>query len=62
MFVCMNHSGTKGIPLVFHGPERYNQEGLSHSFICLPLSYIEGIGLICNIDLCCVIVIFSGHS
>ena len=33
---------------------------LSHSFICLPLSYVEGIVLICNIDLYCVIAIFNG--
>ena len=27
----------------FKRPERNNQEVLSHSFICLPLSYMEGI-------------------
>ena len=31
-----------------------HQEVLSHSFICLPLPYMEGIVLICNIDLYCV--------
>ena len=35
----------------FKRPERFNQEVLSHSFICLPLSYMEGIVLIYNIDL-----------
>ena len=44
----------------FKRPERYNQEGLSHSFICLPLPYMEGIVLICNIDLYCAIAIFNG--
>ena len=40
--------------------ELYNQEVLSHSFICLPLPYMEGIVLICNIDLYCVTAILSG--
>ena len=44
----------------FKRPERYNQEGLSHPFICLPLPYMEGIVLICNIDLYCVFAIFNG--
>ena len=44
----------------FKRPERYNQEMLSHSFICLPLPYMEGIVLICNIDPYCVIAIFNG--
>ena len=44
----------------FKRPERYNQEVLSHSFICLPLPYMEGIVLICSIDLYCVIAIFIG--
>ena len=44
----------------FKRPKCYNQEVLSDSFICLPLPYIEGIVLICNIDLYCVIPIFSG--
>ena len=39
----------------FKRHERYNQEVLSHSFICLPLPYMEGIVLICNTDLYCVI-------
>ena len=43
----------------FQRPECYNQE-VSHSVICLPLPYMEGIVLICNIDLYCVIAIFSG--
>ena len=46
----------------FKRPERYHQEVLSHSFICLPLPYMEGIVLICNIDLYCVIAIFNGHA
>ena len=54
------HRGTKGILLIFQIPERYNQEVLSHSFICLPLPYMEGIVSICNIDLYCVIAIFNG--
>ena len=45
----------------FKRPECYNQEVLSHSFICLPLPYMEGIVLICNIDLYCVMAIFNGH-
>ena len=37
----VRHRGTKGILLFFFKrPERYNQEVLSHSFICLPLPYI----------------------
>ena len=52
---------TKGILLFFQKPERYNQEVLSHSFICLPLPYMEGIVFICNIDLYFVIAIFNGH-
>ena len=44
----------------FKRPERYNQEVLSHSFICLPLPFLEGIVLIYNIDLYCVIAIFNG--
>ena len=43
----------------FKRPERYNQEVLSHSFICLPLPYVEEIILICNIDIYCVIAIFN---
>ena len=45
----------------FKRPECYNQEVLSHSFICLPLPYMEGIALICNIDLYCGRTIFNGH-
>ena len=45
---------------LFKRPEHYNQEVLSHSFICLPLPYMEGIVSICNIDLHCVITIFNG--
>ena len=37
----MYYRGLKGIR-----PERYNQEVLSHPFICLPLPYIEAIVLI----------------
>ena len=44
----------------FKRPARYNQEVLSHSFICLPLPYMEGIVFLCNIDLYCVIAIFNG--
>ena len=44
----------------FKRPECYNQEMLSHSFICLPLPYMEGIVLICNINLYCVMAIFNG--
>ena len=35
----------------FERPERDNQEVLSHSSICLPLPYMEGIVLIRSIDL-----------
>ena len=45
----------------FKRPEGYNKEGLSHSSICLPLPYMEGIVLMCNVDLYCVIAIFNGH-
>ena len=45
----------------FKRPECYNQEVLSHSLICLPLPYMKGIGLICNINLYCVIAISNGH-
>ena len=44
----------------FKRPERYSKEVLSHSLICLPLPYMAGIVLICNIGLYCVIAIFSG--
>ena len=44
----------------FKRPECYNPEVLSHSFICLPLPCMEGIVLICNIDLYCEIEIFNG--
>ena len=44
----------------FKRPEHYNQEVLSHPFISLPLPYMEGIVLICNMDLYCVIAIFNG--
>ena len=53
------HRGTKDF-YFFKRPECYNQEVLSHSFICLPLPYMEGIVLICNIDLYCVMAIFNG--
>ena len=43
----------------FKRSEHYNQEVLSYSFICLPLPYMEGIVLICNIDLYCIIAIFN---
>ena len=45
----------------FKRPERYNQEVLSRSFICLPFPYrsMEGIVLIYNSDLYCVIAIFN---
>ena len=43
----------------FKGPEHYNQEVLSHSFIYLPLLCMEEIVLICNIDLFCVIAMFN---
>ena len=46
----------------FKRPERYTQEVLSHPFICLPLPYMEGIVLICNIDLFCAIAIFNGTA
>ena len=45
----VSHRGTKGILL------------LSHTFVCLPFPCMEGIVLICNIDLFCVIAIFNGH-
>ena len=45
----------------FKRPQHYNQEELSHSFTSLPLPYMEGIVLICNIYLYCVIAILSGH-
>ena len=44
----------------FKRPKLYIQEVLSHFFICLPLPYMEGIVLICNIDLYCIIAIFNG--
>ena len=46
---------------LFKRHERYSQEVLSHAFICLPLPYTEGIVLICNMDLNCVIAIFKDH-
>ena len=53
--------GDPKVYLFFQKTERYNKKLLSHSFICLPLPYMEGIVLICNIDLYCVIAIFNGH-
>ena len=44
----------------FKRPKSYNQEVLSHSLICLPFPHMEGIVLICNTDLYCVIAIFNG--
>ena len=44
----------------FKRPQRYSPEVLSQSFVCLPLPYMEGIVLISNIDLYCVISIFNG--
>ena len=56
------HRGSKGIfYFVVKRPDRYNQEGLSHSFICLPLPYVEGIVFIYSIGLYGVIAIFNGH-
>ena len=53
-----SHIGEKKVYFYFfERHERYNQEVLSHSFICLPLPYMEGIVLICNMDLYCVITI-----
>ena len=59
--MCMQGSQVQPF-YFFKRPERYNQEVLSHSFSCLPLPYIEGIVLICNIDLYRVIAIFNGTS
>ena len=61
MIPTLSHRGTKGILLFFKRSKRYNQEVLSHSFICLPLPYMEGIVWICNVDLYCVIAIFNGY-
>ena len=59
--IVLDTSGNKRYTYIFFKrPERYNLEVLSHSFICLPLPYMEGIVLICNIDLYCVIAIFNG--
>ena len=59
--VCEQLTGEQKVNFYFFKrPERYKQEVLSHSFICLPLPYMEGIILICNIDLYCVTAIFNG--
>ena len=42
-----------------NGYKWYNKEVLSHSFICLSLPDMEGIVLICNIDLYCLTVILN---
>ena len=60
---CSHHlaQGNKKYTFIFSKrPERYNQEVLSYSFICLPLPSVEGIVLMCNIDLYCVIAIYNG--
>ena len=57
---CVTHRDQTLYFYFFKRPEHYNQEVLSHSFICLPLPYVEGIVLMCNIDLHCVIAIFNG--
>ena len=68
-FMCTNHivrfvtpNFAKGIKRYFFKiPQSYKQEVLLHSFICLPLPYMEGIVWICNIDLYYVTAIFNGH-
>ena len=53
--------GNKMYTFIFlNRPEHYNQQVLSHSFICLLLPYMERIVLIYKIDLYCVIAIFNG--
>ena len=54
------HGDQKVYFYFFKRPECTNQEMLSHSSICLPLPYMEGIVLRCNIDLYCVTEIFNG--
>ena len=63
LFSCNMHLNIGDQTVYFYckRPECYIQEMMSHPFICLPLPYMEGIVLICNIDLYCVIVIFNGH-
>ena len=55
--VCQRE--TNGTFLYFRKTECYSQEVLLHSFICLPLPYVEGIVLICNFDLHCVTTTFN---
>ena len=56
-----SHRGTKGILLFFQNTQTLHSKGVATPLICLPLPYMEGIVLICNIDLYCVIAIFNGH-
>ena len=57
-----SHVGDQAVYFYFFKrPQYYNQEVLSHFFICLPLPGMEGIVLICNIGLYCVTAICNGH-
>ena len=47
--------------LIFSKDLNITAKRCCHTFICLPLPYMEGIVLICNTDLYCVIAIFKGH-
>ena len=58
---CYFRRNHKEILLFFTRPEHYNDEVLSHSFICLQLPHMVRIVLMCNIDLYCVTVTFNGH-
>ena len=51
--------GREASPTTRSLPEHYNQEVLSHPFICLPLPHMEGIVLICNIEKAIVKAIFN---
>ena len=61
-FGVTQHTGEQKLYFYFffRRLECYNHEVLSCSFTCLPLPYVEGIVLISNIDLYCVLAIFNG--
>ena len=59
--LCIDIGDQKVYFYFFKRSKRYNKEVLSHSFICLLLPFMEGIVLLYNINLYCIIAIIKGH-
>ena len=53
--------GNKRYTFIFSKDVNVTIKRCCRTFICLPLTYMEGIVLICNMDLYCVIEIFNSH-